>query len=196
MSDHKTVIASSHIGPINVGGIEVPIGFLASHRKKLHAPCKKGNGFVVMRTKAGLVNHLCPCAVAKGIKKLKQIGGVAWAQLGKEWLDAEMARLALDEARCQQEGYDAAVDATNPYPEKTDQELWWRDGHARAAHDREALLEIEHGEEIREAAEVDPYAEGADAALAGQSETTNPYDPVSDEHLSWNDGHASVSEPT
>lgn len=42
----------------------------------------------------------------------------------------------------------------------------------------------------------DPYAEGADAALAGQSETANPYDPIADEeaHCSWNDGWNDTKE--
>lgn len=40
----------------------------------------------------------------------------------------------------------------------------------------------------------DPYAEGADAALAGRSEAENPYDPQSDEFLSWNDGWNSIFE--
>lgn len=40
----------------------------------------------------------------------------------------------------------------------------------------------------------DPYAEGADARLAGQSETANPYPFATDDHLSWNDGWASVDD--
>ena len=40
----------------------------------------------------------------------------------------------------------------------------------------------------------DPYAEGADAYLAGASDTSNPYAPDSDEHLSWNDGWNSQAE--
>jgi hypothetical protein len=39
----------------------------------------------------------------------------------------------------------------------------------------------------------DPYAEGADAALAGASESKNPYPVTSDEHLSWNDGWLSIA---
>lgn len=35
----------------------------------------------------------------------------------------------------------------------------------------------------------DPFAEGADAALAGASDTSNPYAPETDAHLSWNDGY-------
>ena len=34
----------------------------------------------------------------------------------------------------------------------------------------------------------DPFAEGKDAFLAGQSETANPYDDQSDDFASWNDG--------
>ena len=40
----------------------------------------------------------------------------------------------------------------------------------------------------------DPYAEGADAALAGASDTTNPYPPATDEEASWNDGYMSIAE--
>jgi hypothetical protein len=40
----------------------------------------------------------------------------------------------------------------------------------------------------------DPYAEGADAALAGASDTTNPYPIASDEEASWNDGYLSIAD--
>lgn len=42
----------------------------------------------------------------------------------------------------------------------------------------------------------DPYAEGADARLSGQSETDNPYDLDTDpdDHMSWNDGFASIDD--
>lgn len=44
----------------------------------------------------------------------------------------------------------------------------------------------------------DPFAEGVDAALAGQPETSNPYDLDEDfdAHCAWNDGWASVDEDT
>lgn len=44
------------------------------------------------------------------------------------------------------------------------------------------------------ARDFDPYAEGADAGLAGQPDSANPYDPETQEdaHLSWNDGWASI----
>lgn len=40
----------------------------------------------------------------------------------------------------------------------------------------------------------DAYAEGVEAFMAGRSDTTNPYPPATDEHLSWNDGYLSQSE--
>ena len=42
--------------------------------------------------------------------------------------------------------------------------------------------------------ECDPYAEGADAYLAGVSELSNPYDASTQEesHLAWNDGWLSA----
>lgn len=40
----------------------------------------------------------------------------------------------------------------------------------------------------------DPYAEGADARLAGKNESANPYEIATDAHLSWNDGWASIDE--
>lgn len=36
---------------------------------------------------------------------------------------------------------------------------------------------------------------GFDAAEDGLSETLNPYDHETDEHLSWNDGHAAARDP-
>ena len=45
-------------------------------------------------------------------------------------------------------------------------------------------------------AERDPYAEGKEARLGGQSETANPYDPDEDEaaFMFWNDGWASIDQ--
>jgi hypothetical protein len=40
----------------------------------------------------------------------------------------------------------------------------------------------------------DAYDEGFEAFDAGQSETSNPYDPATDEHLDWNDGFAAAEE--
>lgn len=40
----------------------------------------------------------------------------------------------------------------------------------------------------------DPFAEGADAALCGSSDTANPHEPATDDHLSWNDGYHSIVE--
>lgn len=51
-------------------------------------------------------------------------------------------------------------------------------------------------QEERMADKNDPFAEGADAALAGKSETDNPYDPNADmdSYTKWNDGWASIHE--
>ena len=38
----------------------------------------------------------------------------------------------------------------------------------------------------------DPFTEGAEARLAGDPESANPYDIEDDAHLSWNDGWASI----
>ena len=53
---------------------------------------------------------------------------------------------------------------------------------------------VEYFTETKEVA--DPYAQGADDALGGQSLTDNPYDPneQEDAHLSWNDGFKSLEE--
>jgi hypothetical protein len=40
----------------------------------------------------------------------------------------------------------------------------------------------------------DPFAEGREAHDAGLSETANPYDPESDEFLSWNDGWSAAED--
>lgn len=40
----------------------------------------------------------------------------------------------------------------------------------------------------------DPFAEGADAALLGMSETCNPYKWGSDDEAAWNDGYNSIEE--
>lgn len=40
----------------------------------------------------------------------------------------------------------------------------------------------------------DPYAEGADAAVAGRSLISNPYDPNSEDYLYWIDGWHAAKE--
>lgn len=40
----------------------------------------------------------------------------------------------------------------------------------------------------------DAFAEGADAYLAGESESANPYDVECDDHLNWNDGWNSQAD--
>ena len=40
----------------------------------------------------------------------------------------------------------------------------------------------------------DPFAEGADARLAGQGDDRNPFKPATDANLSWNDGWNSIDE--
>ncbi|MDG3444628.1 hypothetical protein [Nitrospirillum amazonense] len=40
----------------------------------------------------------------------------------------------------------------------------------------------------------DPFAEGADACIAGQPETANPYDLGTDDYLTWNDGWQSQAD--
>ena len=45
--------------------------------------------------------------------------------------------------------------------------------------------------------EHDPYAEGADAFLAGKGEDANPYDtggPLNEAALAWNDGWNSMAD--
>lgn len=44
--------------------------------------------------------------------------------------------------------------------------------------------------------DTDPHAEGADARLAGASETANPYDPEeqAEAFAAWNDGWASIED--
>lgn len=49
----------------------------------------------------------------------------------------------------------------------------------------EALESIAEAEARKER---DPYAEGAEAAESGASDSDNPYPVTSDDHLKWNDG--------
>lgn len=75
-------------------------------------------------------------------------------------------------------------------------------GHAAifaAGQEMEAALDsILSPSLAQELADVDaddsnPYAEGADAYAAGQSEKANPYPDATDEHLSFNDGWADAA---
>jgi peptidoglycan hydrolase CwlO-like protein len=47
---------------------------------------------------------------------------------------------------------------------------------------------------VEEEAPFDPFAEGADAAAAGHSETSNPYEAGSVAEASWNDGFNSINQ--
>jgi len=138
--DTTTVHVGSHTSLINVGGAMIPIGFMASFRKKNHLQCESGRGFVVMMVKGNKSNAVCPCAAGRAVKKFKQVGPEVFAKLGTEWLEAEKIRLAADEERCRKEGYEAAAEAKCPYPNLTDQFLAWQEGRARREEESKALV--------------------------------------------------------
>ena len=133
MATTRTVQVGSHIAKIPFGGANIPLGFLASHRKKNHSICQSNYGFIV-RTEPGSdkkINMVCGCVTPRAAKKLRQVGVAAFEQLGEEWLAAEKIKIAEHEERCRREGYEAAPDAVCPYPAETDQALAWGEGHRR-----------------------------------------------------------------
>lgn len=135
-----TVHVGSHTSPIDFGDIRIPIGFIASFRKKKHLDCESGNGFVVLEVKGRKANAVCPCAAERAIKEFKRVGSKVFAERGAAWLEAEKVRLAADEERCRKEGYDAAPGAECPYPNLTDQFLAWREGQARREEENKAAV--------------------------------------------------------
>ncbi len=69
-----TQTVGSHVALINFGGAQVPVGFIASFRKKNHFVCESGKGFTVVTVKGERTNHLCQCAVPRAAKKLREVG--------------------------------------------------------------------------------------------------------------------------
>lgn len=151
MATMRTVEVGSHIAKISFGGAQIPVGFLASHRKKNHFICESNYGFII-RTDPGTkkkINAVCQCAIPRAAKKLKQVGVAGLEKLGDEWLAAEKIKIAEQEERCQREGYEAAPAAKCPYPEKTDQALAWEDGRSKKKAEgvEETVKESEHESE-------------------------------------------------
>lgn len=145
MATTRTVQVGSHIAKIPFGGATIPLGFLASHRKKNHVICMSNYGFVV-RTEPGSdkkINMVCECVTPRAVKKLRQVGVVGFEKLGEEWLAAEKIKIAEAEERCRQEGYAAALDAKCPYPADTDQELAWQEGRSKKKSESEKILDPE-----------------------------------------------------
>jgi hypothetical protein len=129
----RTVEVGSHIAKISFGGAQIPLGFLASHRKKSHLICESNYGFVVL-TQPGTkkkINMVCECVTPRAAKKLRQVGVAGFELLGEEWLAAEKIKIAEHEARCEREGFDAAPEVTCPYPAETDQALAWEEGRRK-----------------------------------------------------------------
>ena len=131
----RTVEVGSHIAKISFGGANIPLGFLASHRKKSHLICQSNYGFVV-RTQPGSdkkINMVCECVTPRAVKKLRQVGVAGFEKLGEEWLAAEKERIKEHEEQCRREGYDAAPGSKCPYPDDTDQALAWGEGKRKKA---------------------------------------------------------------
>lgn len=123
----------SHITVIQFGPANIPIGFLASFRKKKHLMCEPGRGFVIQRVAGGeRQNVVCDCAVFRARDRMTRVGTTAFEALGQEWLITEKQRLANNEAACREEGRQAAPGAECPYPEGTDQRLAWTEGRSGA----------------------------------------------------------------
>ncbi len=128
-----TVEVGSHIAKISFGGAQIPLGFLASHRKKNHNLCEGNFGFVTrsMPGHAKKINAVCDCVIPRAAKKLRQVGVAGFEKLGEDWLVLERAKIAESEKRCQREGYEADSEASCPYPAGTDQALAWGEGRAK-----------------------------------------------------------------
>jgi hypothetical protein len=104
---------------------------LTSFRKKNHA-CGSNYGFILRTSASGeKINMVCPCVVPRASQRLKQIGAKAFEALGGAWLEEEKIKIAEDQKKCWQEGYDAGRDDACLYPQNSDQFLAWVEGHQR-----------------------------------------------------------------
>lgn len=123
----------SHIAVVQFGASQVPIGFLASFRKRNHLSCETGRGFLTRITsKEGRSQMVCGCAVTRAMARLKKDGVVAFEDASQKWLVDERRRLQAHEAACHEEGKKAGVEAKCPYPTGTDQHFAWMAGQEEA----------------------------------------------------------------
>lgn len=121
----------SHVAKVDIGGARVPIGFLASFRKKKHSLCESGKGFVVFVIGESKQNRVCECATKRAIVKLRTLGVKGFEILSEQWLADEMERIKASEDLARHEGELASPSALCPYPENSDQALAWHEGHDR-----------------------------------------------------------------
>ena len=128
-----TVEVGSHIAEISFGGAKIPLGFLVCHRKRNHQDCESNLGFIARfhPDSKRKINEVCVCVIPRALKKLRQVGVEGFELLGREWLAAEKIKIASHEARCRHEGYEAAPEASCPYPANSDQALAWKEGHQK-----------------------------------------------------------------
>jgi len=82
---------------VSFHGTEVPIGFIAFHRKERHLDCMSGHGFVTTTFPGAKKSTKAPCvcAVARAERKLKEIGKEAFEREGAEWLAKAQASIAV-----------------------------------------------------------------------------------------------------
>ena len=126
----RTHSAQSVLGQIQFApGVMVPVGFLASHRKRNHLDCESGNGFQTTILPGGKRQVLCHCATERAMKKLKQVGGSAFAQLGGVWLVQTRSDLKKETSQAHLEGLRAKEGTANPYPKGSDLFSSWEEGY-------------------------------------------------------------------
>jgi hypothetical protein len=128
----STQTVGSHVALINFGGAQVPVGFIASFRKKNHFLCESGKGFTIVTVKGERTNHLCQCAIPRAAKKLREVGVKGMEELGIEWKERAMVEVKASEMKCREEGKAAREGVTCPYQEKTDQQIAWQEGYDEA----------------------------------------------------------------
>lgn len=127
----STQNVGSHLGMVQFGPCQVPIGFLASFRKLSHIICLSGKGFkTIIDVQKGRSQLLCECAVERATKRLNQVKKEAFTVLGEEWLVQAKLEVEEDMESCRRLGMYGKVGGTNPWPLGSDQYIAWNEGFA------------------------------------------------------------------
>ena len=86
MTEFTTQVVDSLSDTIVFLGLNIPVGFLASFRKRSHSECQSGKGFKVIMSAGRRSNQLCFCAINRALQNFRDIGSENFKKHASEWL--------------------------------------------------------------------------------------------------------------
>lgn len=95
MTEFSTQVVDSLTDTVVFIGLNIPVGFLASFRKKNHSECAGGGGFKPFISAGRRSNQLCFCAVNRAVKNFRDIGSENFKKHASEWLQKHKAEAAV-----------------------------------------------------------------------------------------------------